>query len=175
MYVLKVKIVAYSTVCKCILVDELDVLKSLDGLKLRTVEECAVLDSLKSGGEYYLLKSCEVSECISTDVLNALGNNDFLYVVVTDVGDLCSVRLFLVYYVACLKILSNIHIVRECILTNLGEEHILGNFHSAGVHLTGAEVTVERGACSLIRIFNLDADGLGGVCSLAIHEKCDCD
>ena len=85
------EIVRDVTVRECILVDELYVFKSLYGLELRAVEERAVLDSLECRGKNDLLKRGEVSECVSADGLDALGDNYSLDIVVTDVGDLGSI------------------------------------------------------------------------------------
>ena len=149
-------------------------LKSLYALKTRTVEERAVFDSLESRGKNYLLKSCKICKCVSADSLYTIGNNDSLDGVVTDIGDLGCV--------GCLRIccnlllgLGDVVVIGECVLTDLSEEHILGNLYVAGIHVSRSVVVVESRTCSCVGILDLNRDRLGSIGCLTVLEDSDRD
>ena len=160
MYAVERQVVAYITELERIFVDYLNVLKSRYLGKRSTVVECTVLYCLKSGGKNNLSERGEICKGVRTDGLDTLGNYNLGYIIVTDICDLCSIGIILVYNVTVFKVLGNVHIVGECILTDLCKQHIRRYLDNTRVHSTRSVVVVECRARSCIRVFNGNAYSL---------------
>ena len=139
-------------------------LDTLDGLQGGTAVEGTLVDLLQRGGQDHPLEGGQIGEGVGTDGLDTLGDNDLLHGVVTDVPDLGVGGIVLGDLVVF--ILIDILKVGEGVLTDLGDGQRLGKLD----HAAQTEVVGQGGACGDVGILDADADRLGEVGGLFVHE-----
>ena len=146
------------------MVDELHALQTLHALQRGTAVEGALVDALQGGGQNHSLQSRQIGEGVGADGLHALGDDDLLHGVVTDEPDLGGLGRILGDLVVF--ILGDVIEVGEGVLSDLGEGQGRGDVD----HAAQTEVVGQGGACGHVGILDGDADGLGEIGGIIIHE-----